>query len=522
MINSPIHHSRQIVYPAILFFSLILLQFFSTPYISKPIGLFFNEFGYFFSLIAGAFFLRRRYCLSEHSSTEYSSTEYGNLLSNIHKEQHWFFWAIVCLIVAEIISLDYRYFGKDAPDYSLADIFFVGYYFFLAKSLISNFGFQGDRLRKFSWLIDSTITTLAAGELAWVFYLHSRIIFTQEKFIFNIVNIGYVALDFMIMALALFNIRTRMGFPMSVFIAGIIVYGYADIIFFDDNLVESTYGSAIAQISWSAGISLQVLGALILSKLEEQHENKIYVPRFTMSNPFYQRHWLAIAAPFIAVGIAVYIELLRMIGIVYLNTTIWLIILIVLFCIRQTLMIKEGIRLNRYLEQKNEEISHAAYHSSVTGLLNRAGYGMKIKEYYESGLPVTIFAFDMNNLKFINDSYGHHAGDAAMRELATRMERVFSESCCFHLSGDEFLVVCNRFNNMQEVEEKKQVFLESMQESWFYEGQELPLSASIGTAFKPANQFISPDELQRRADQSMYEYKRHFKSKLPHHLRSRQ
>lgn len=516
MMNRAIYHSRQIIYPAILFFSLILLQIFSIPYLSYPIGVFTNEFSYFFSLVAGALFLRQQPFLSKSNSQTHE-----NYTSSIYKKYYWIFWSIVCLIMAEIFSLYYHYFEKDPPDYSLVDTFFVGYYLCLALSLVSNFGFQGDRLRKFSWLIDSTITTLVAGELAWVFYLHSRISFTQEKFIFNVVNLGYVTLYFMITALILFNVRGRIGIPISIFITGIILYSYADIIFFNSTLMESSYRSIFTRILWSTGISLQILGILILSKVNEQNDYEAYMPHFSMSNPFYQQHWLAIAIPFTALSIAIYIELLRMIGVIHLNTTIWLIFLIILFCIRQLLMIKEGMRLNQYLEQRNEEISHAAYHSSITGLLNRAGYNIRIKEFYESGLPVTIFAFDMNNLKFINDSYGHHAGDAAIREIATRMERIFSESCCFHLSGDEFLVVCNQFNNIQEVEEKKQVFLESMQESWFYEGQELPLSASIGTAFKPANQFISPDELQRRADQNMYEYKRHFKSKLPPHLRGR-
>ena len=81
----------------------------------------------------------------------------------------------------------------------------------------------------------------------------------------------------------------------------------------------------------------------------------------------------------------------------------------------------------------------------VTGITNRRGF-LELADYGLSlcrrqNLPATLIFFDLDGLKAINDSLGHAAGDAVIRQFAGLLSGAFRQSDLFaRLGGDEFVV----------------------------------------------------------------------------------
>jgi len=99
------------------------------------------------------------------------------------------------------------------------------------------------------------------------------------------------------------------------------------------------------------------------------------------------------------------------------------------------------------LQVLTRKLRAAALTDPLTGLSNRR-YAMKrLGQAWEASSrtskPVSVISMDIDHFKKINDSYGHDAGDAVLRETAT----IFSESCreeedVCRVGGEEFLVIC--------------------------------------------------------------------------------
>ena len=78
----------------------------------------------------------------------------------------------------------------------------------------------------------------------------------------------------------------------------------------------------------------------------------------------------------------------------------------------------------------------------LTGLINRLGYENYISRFQGQGV---IIIFDIDNFKYINDTYGHIRGDHYLREVATALRKVYnSYGKTFRIGGDEFCVIVEK------------------------------------------------------------------------------
>ncbi|MCB1958788.1 MAG: diguanylate cyclase, partial [Rhodocyclaceae bacterium] len=78
---------------------------------------------------------------------------------------------------------------------------------------------------------------------------------------------------------------------------------------------------------------------------------------------------------------------------------------------------------------------------ALTGLLNRAGFEQRVTSHLSSGEPepVALMYIDLDRFKAVNDTHGHAAGDAVLRQVARRMvRRVRPTDTIARLGGDEF------------------------------------------------------------------------------------
>ncbi|HCT60782.1 MULTISPECIES: sensor domain-containing diguanylate cyclase [Acidobacterium] len=159
------------------------------------------------------------------------------------------------------------------------------------------------------------------------------------------------------------------------------------------------------------------------------------------------------------------------------------------------------------------ELYYKATHDSLTGLPNRALFYDRLRQRLalarRNGVSFAVLSLDMDGLKSINDTYGHQAGDAALRETAARIKAITRVSDTFaRLGGDEFALLLTEVHNREGALEAASRLEQALFEPLQFEGWRLPLSLSIGHALFPLDgEEIDP--LLDAADQAMYQTKRH-------------
>jgi two-component system cell cycle response regulator len=156
------------------------------------------------------------------------------------------------------------------------------------------------------------------------------------------------------------------------------------------------------------------------------------------------------------------------------------------------------------------EIRSLAVTDELTGLYNRRGFlasaTHQLKLAHRNMQDVLLLFCDVDNLKWINDSYGHQEGDLALLRTADALEQTFRDSDILaRLGGDEFAVLASEASipDRQVIESR----MESCLGAATSEESRYQLSVSIGVArFDPAAA-SSLGSLMARADKDMYEHK---------------
>jgi diguanylate cyclase (GGDEF)-like protein len=103
-------------------------------------------------------------------------------------------------------------------------------------------------------------------------------------------------------------------------------------------------------------------------------------------------------------------------------------------------------RIEYKLEAQARELERLAVTDDLTGMYNRRHTNEVMRREFQrserSGRPFAIALFDLDNLKRINDNYGHACGDAVLKAIADEMTRNFrSSDLTARMGGDEFLVI---------------------------------------------------------------------------------
>lgn len=177
-------------------------------------------------------------------------------------------------------------------------------------------------------------------------------------------------------------------------------------------------------------------------------------------------------------------------------------------------LIAEVDRLRREIDSRERRIAHLerlADEDPLAPILNRRAFVrelsrmMAFAERY--GTPSSVLYFDVNNMKAINDTYGHGAGDAALTHVAnTLLSSVRATDAVGRLGGDEFGVLLAQAD--QGAASAKGANLKQAIESmpFVWDSRDLDVSISYGAyAFDGTGE---PHEILRAADQAMYRQKR--------------
>lgn len=168
---------------------------------------------------------------------------------------------------------------------------------------------------------------------------------------------------------------------------------------------------------------------------------------------------------------------------------------------------------DEYLAKK--EVEKERDYDILTSLLNRRGFMDRVQEIMKINQNGSLFMIDVDNLKLINDRYGHEFGDIYLRTIGTffgNLAKKHSNLLAGHLSGDEFILYLYDWKSSKEKEELIKELKKIKEEYISYKDNGIYISFSSGVCDYQEN--IEFEELRNRADFAMYEAKRSGKNKV--------
>ncbi len=158
-----------------------------------------------------------------------------------------------------------------------------------------------------------------------------------------------------------------------------------------------------------------------------------------------------------------------------------------------------------------KELEYLANHDSLTGLLNRGAFDIRIQEMLISqrgaDSHLAMFMLDLDGFKPINDLHGHEAGDVVLAALGQRLEKSQRAGACVaRLGGDEFGVLANGIEGVEDALGIGNRLRDTLNAPVRWRGQSLQVGVSIGVALQMISG-NSPQALMSDADQAMYRAK---------------
>lgn len=172
----------------------------------------------------------------------------------------------------------------------------------------------------------------------------------------------------------------------------------------------------------------------------------------------------------------------------------------------------ETIRIKQKNQGLLQELNNLYVHDALTGLYNRRGFDSISEDYYirakKENKNFIIIAIDMDNLKVVNDRFGHMNGDLALKTIGDAMQTVSGdEDACARVGGDEYNVV-----GVGYTKEDAETFIWNFNDFLddFNASSGLPylVKASIGYWIIEAGSRMDLEDCINAADASLYEYKR--------------
>ena len=164
---------------------------------------------------------------------------------------------------------------------------------------------------------------------------------------------------------------------------------------------------------------------------------------------------------------------------------------------------------DRSLAAANLELKRQATHDALTRIPNRVLFIETLEAAVLARRPFAVCVFDLDRFKLINDSLGHGAGDALLKQVSQRLVDIARVSdMVARAGGDEFLLLLRDVSQPAEIEALVHRWMSTLCQPYTVTGLELHVSPSIGVARYPTDG-RGAEELVARADEAMYHAKRH-------------
>ncbi|MBD8556107.1 EAL domain-containing protein [Rhizobium sp. CFBP 8762] len=153
-----------------------------------------------------------------------------------------------------------------------------------------------------------------------------------------------------------------------------------------------------------------------------------------------------------------------------------------------------------------ERLFRLASLDTLTDLPNRAAWRETLAKTLESNRPASLLLLDLDGFKEVNDTLGHSAGDAVLKEVALRLRDICSDALMVaRLGGDEFVALLPG-NTVDAVSAIAAQLVDAISQPYDFAGEMVDIGVSIGIALAPVHGF-KPEELLGAADIALYKAK---------------
>ena len=162
-------------------------------------------------------------------------------------------------------------------------------------------------------------------------------------------------------------------------------------------------------------------------------------------------------------------------------------------------------------KKAEKAIQHLANHDALTGLPNRRLFNERIKleiaRSQRNKLRFSVMLFDLDQLKGVNDSFGHNLGDLLLQAVSQRLLGLLRKSDTIaRMGGDEFFLILPEMKNKEDAILTAERILSALSTPFHLESYQINISTSIGISFFPEDG-EDPEDLIKKADISMYKAK---------------
>ena len=176
-------------------------------------------------------------------------------------------------------------------------------------------------------------------------------------------------------------------------------------------------------------------------------------------------------------------------------------------------------KLVKHLDEYIDDLNNLAYVDTLTETSNKSAFDVAIQELEQriknkEDIEFAVAIFDCDDLKILNDTYGHDKGNVYLKNTSNVISTVFRNSKVYRIGGDEFAVILterdymNRDELAQNFHEKCAEICAFAKEPW------KQVKVSMGLATYDPNVDLSSEDVVIHADHLMYEEKRiHKKNK---------
>jgi len=168
-------------------------------------------------------------------------------------------------------------------------------------------------------------------------------------------------------------------------------------------------------------------------------------------------------------------------------------------------------------KESEERLYYLAHYDNLSKLPNRLAFHDRLRQAIFQAKrkkeQVAVMFLDLDGFKNVNDSYGHHAGDAVIKEVAIRLGHAMRETDTIaRFGGDEFTILLSEAGRHEGVEIAAQKIIDTIAEPIRIGNIEAHVTTSIGISLYPEHG-EDPEHLLTQADVAMYEAKENGKNR---------
>ncbi|RSZ58100.1 sensor domain-containing diguanylate cyclase [Massilia atriviolacea] len=162
-------------------------------------------------------------------------------------------------------------------------------------------------------------------------------------------------------------------------------------------------------------------------------------------------------------------------------------------------------------KREKKRLLKLAQVDALTGLANRAGFlhklGMAMRESADEGQLMALMYMDIDHFKPVNDTHGHHVGDALLKAFSARLTQTLRASdTVARMGGDEFTIIMEKLARPEDAAAIAAKIVGAMQAPFELGTVTVSVSASIGLAYFSGGA-ADPDALLQQADMQLYQAK---------------